>query len=474
MTEQDVLQVQDLVLRTPAGEIEQKQSAWRAALAAEYPGANERRQALIAELLAENAVDLRSVLADWRLKCHREHAPGETCVADASLAELAAGNLGLLRQWGRADLAEPAEAEIASIAASNLTKLARMTLRGEANTYWGNDYASHLRRAMRRGACLVTTNPVLVNTARKEEPQYWVQVRDDLRAAHPGFSPAELAYALTIQVVVGNARLLRPIWELSSGRLGYVSLQLSPECATDSEKMISEALWVYDQLAEALGGTPNTVFKVPGTAAGLDVAAELTSRGLGVNITVNFSLPQEIAFAAVIEKHSTAPVSFRTFMDGRLDDPVGDEMKEAGVSDWELVKQWCTTLVRQREYRLISKAPRAGGMGCAKAFPLPAAGRGPWNILRSIHREPEAGMFITIFPNRQEQFDEEPREINPEGMWDQAPEGYRDKLWKSKLFRQAYEPDGMRVEEFETFVPSVRTLTQFCSEYQDFLGWVNG
>lgn len=469
MTDESIEQLQDLILRTPSGEFEAKQMTWKKALVAEYPSAEEARQQEIAELLAENAVDMRSVLPEWSLKGRLGNG-GE--VSDETLAGLAEENLAQLKAWGRHDLVTQAEEKIEYTAASNLAKLTKMTLRGEANVYWGNDYAANLRQAMQRGACLVTTNPVLVNIARQEDPDYWTPVRDRLQAENPNFSATELAYAMTIQVVVANARLLRPIWELTDQRIGYVSLQLSPEQATDTEQMISEAKWVYQRLEQELSGRPNTVFKVPGTKAGIDVAGELTSCGMGVNITVNFSLPQQIAFAGVIEKNSTAPVSFRTHMDGRLDDPIGDELQEAGVSNSEEVKTWATTLIRQREYRLLCKEPQAGGLGFKKSLPLPASGRGVWNILRSIHSEPEVPLFITVFPNRQEEFDADPREIDPNGMWTEAPEGTLDKLWKSKLFRQAYQPDGMTVDEFDDFLPCVRTLTQFCEGYREFLAWV--
>ncbi|HEY3396711.1 MAG TPA: transaldolase family protein [Armatimonadota bacterium] len=466
--------LQDLILRTPSADFAARQQSWREELAAEYPAAAAERQDEIAELLAENAIDLRSVLADWRLKCWKNHPHSDSCVVlrEPELAAMSAANLALLHEWGRTDEALAAEAEITSLAESNLVRLTRMSFAGQTNVYWGNDYAAHLRPAMRRGAALVTTNPVLVNVARKEDPAHWTAVRDALRAKYPNYSPVELGYALTIQVVVANAKLLRPIWELTNEQYGYVSLQLSPECATDAEKMIAEATWVWEQLTAELGGKPNTVFKVPGTKAGLEVAAALTSRGIGVNVTVMFALAQQIAFAAVIEKNSTAPVSFRTQMDGRLDDPVGDEMQAAGVSDWEEVKKWCTTAIRQREYRLLSKDPLAGGLGCFKSYPLPAAGRGVWNILRSIHNEPEVPLYITIFPDRQAQFDEEPREIDPQGMWAPLPAGYLDKLNQSQLFRQAFEPDGLRPEEFESFLPSERTLAQFCASYREYLDWV--
>lgn len=432
---------------------------------------SEWRRSAPDDLVAENAVDMGSVLPDWNLTNRARH--GEKALSREALREAIDESLAFLRQRGREDLVASVEAELRALEASNLARLTRMTLSGEANTHWGNDYAAHLRRAMRKGACLVTTNPVLVNIARKENPDYWTPVRDRLREAHPHYSPAELAYAMTVQVVAANARLLRPIWELTGGKIGYVSLQLSPKKAHDAEAMVSEARWVYAQLSEQLGGTPNTVFKLPATRAGLDACCAVTAEGMGVNITVNFSLPQHIAFAGAIEAHSTAPVSFRTHMDGRLDDPVGEELAAAGVSDWAEVKTWCSTAIRQREYRMLCHKPQEGGLGLTKAHPLPASGRGPWNILRSVNNGPVT-IFVTVFPDKQAEFDAQPREIDPRGMWTPLPDGTLEKLLKSKLFRMAYEPDGMSVEEFDTYLPVVRTLEQFGQGYDEFVGWVAG
>ncbi len=473
MTEQTLSTLQKLMFQTPADKLVTELNALQADLAKEYPGACEERKAEIAETVKECAIDLQSGLVDWNLKCGR-FCSCDPCreVADDVLEGESKQCVAMLREWGLADLAAATEAEIAGIKASNLLKLTRMSLRGECNTYWGNDYASGLREAMRRGAAMVTTNPVLVNTARTEDPAYWTPVRDKLQQKYPNYSPVELAYALTIQVVVENAKLLRPIWELTDADMGYVSLQLSPKNATDAEQMIKEAKWVWGQLEQELGGVPNCVFKVPGTKAGIDVAGELTSCKMGVNVTVNFSLPQQIAFAGVIEKCSNTKVSYRTQMDGRVDDPVGDELKEY-VADWEEAKTWCTTAIRQREYRLLNFTPQRGGLGFTKSRPLPASGRGPWNILRSIHNEPEVPLWLTVFPNRQVEFDAEPRELDPNGMWTPLPAGTLDKLYKSKLFRQAYEPDGMTVDEFDTYLPVVKTLTQFNEGYDTFVKWVS-
>ncbi len=475
MTEETLNALQNFMFSTPCDRLSTELNAWQAELKKEFPGATDERQNEIAEGIKELAIDLQSGLADWALKCNVQHEHSEVCCStnEAVLEGESKQCVGMLRDWGRGDLADSAEAEIAKIKASNLLKLTRMSLFGPVNTYWGNDYASHLRDAMRRGAAMVTTNPVLVNVAREEEPEYWTPVRDRLLEAHPNYGPVDLAYALTIQVVVQNARLLRPIWELTDGEMGYVSLQLSPKNATDADQMIKEAKWVWGQLERELQGMPNCVFKVPGTKAGIDVAAEATRCGMGVNVTVNFSLPQQIAFAGAIEKNSTCKVSYRTQMDGRLDDPVGDELK-AFMPDWEEVKTWCTTAIRQREYRLLNFTPQRGGLGFTKSRPLPASGRGPWNILRSVHSEPEVPLWLTVFPNRQEEFDAEPREIDPNGMWTELPPGTLDKLHKSELFRKAYDPDGMTVDEFDSYLPVVKTLTQFNDSYDEFLAWVSG
>jgi len=313
-----------------------------------------------------------------------------------------------------------------------------------------------------------------VGVAAKENPAMWLPVRDRVRADNPSAGPVEITALMTIKVVVQNARLLRPIWEITDRKLGLVSLQLSPKEAFDEAVMIEGALAIYERLGQEIGGTPNTVFKVPGTKAGITVAGELTKRGIGVNVTVNYSLPQQIAFAGVIERNSTAPLSFRTQMDGRVDDPIGEELKEAGVADWEEVKTWATTAIRQREYRMLCMEPRDGGLGFTKSFCLGAAGRGPWNISRSVTDGP-ATLFLTIFPQRQVEFDAESREINPRAIWEPvAPEKLATLLHKSRLFRQAYEPDGMTPEEFDTFLPTQATLKQFSKAYDDFVAWCGG
>ena len=472
MNERTIRTLQSLMFEVEPQDYAEELEAVRKEQKALYAAGDEALQAEAAGLLAENAVDMQSYLADWHLKSTRRH-PG-TALSDAHLAAEVEKSYALLDEFGESERVAAAKAKAAGLKRSNLLKLARGADDGTHNTRWGNDYASGLRDAMQKGAILVTTNPVLVGVAAKENPAMWLPVRDRVRADNPKAGPVEIAALMTIKVVVQNARLLRPIWEMCDRKLGLVSLQLSPKEAFEEDVMVEGALKIYEALCGEIGGTPNTVFKVPGTKAGITVAGELTKRGIGVNVTVNYSLPQQIAFAGVIERNSTAPLSFRTQMDGRLDDPVGEELKAAGVSDWEEIKTWATTAIRQREYRLLCMTPQEGGLGFTKSFCLGAAGRGPWNISRSVTDGP-ATLFLTVFPQRQVEFDAEPREIDPRAIWEPvAPEKLSALLHHSKLFRQAYEPDGMTPEEFDTFLPTQQTLKQFSEAYDKFVAWCGG
>ncbi len=472
MTDQQVELLQDLMFKTVPGDLADAEESLRADMKKLHAKAGAAAKAEIAETLAESAIDLKSVLPQWNLLSKDRH--GDVALTQGELDAEFDKTVALLGEMGEDAAAQAAVDGAAEIKTSNLARICRKTLDGELNTHWGNDYASGLRKAMQKGAILVTTNPVLVDVARTEDPKYWTPVRDALRKElGADCDPVELAYAMTIQVVLKNAALLRPIYEITDGALGYVSLQLNPKEARKAGKMIAEANSVYEQLEAAIGARPNTVFKVPGTEAGITAAEELTAAGMGVNVTVNYSLPQQIAFAGAIEKNSTTKVCFRTQMDGRVDDPIGEELEAAGLADWEEVKKWATTAIRAREYKLLCNPPTEGGLGFTKSFPLAASGRGPWNILRGTGNGPVT-LFITVFPDKREEFDSQKRQIKTDGIWTPLPKGYLDKLYKSKIFRQSYEPDGMEPSEFISYVPSARTLKQFGDVYDEFVAWCTG
>jgi transaldolase len=339
-----------------------------------------------------------------------------------------------------------------------------MTDNRQINTRWGNDSAVGLTRAIRRGAVLATTNPVMVNSVRKEEPETWDKVKTDLWRRHPDFAPEQIASYMTMEVVRRNCRELRPIFNATDGKYGYVCLQISPKNATDAEKMAEEVELLHEELTEKLQGIPNTAFKVPGTKAGLEAAGRLTSQGIPVTITASASFAQHSAFAEVIER-GNAKVSFLVLMNGRLDDPVKDELSKLGLPDAEEISRWASTAVIRKSYDILFKKKKY-----KKSTLLAASLRGPWNVEGSI-TDGESQIIITAFPDKAKIYDSEERSIASH-IEEKIPDEVMEKLLRSTVFRQAYDIDKMAPDDFDSFYPVSATLDQFKKNYEEFLEYI--
>ena len=306
----------------------------RDSLEAGLQGADEQDKARLCTLLAEITIDLGSYLPRWRL-LGAASSELDQAMIDAEVE----ANCAALRRMDAPRQAERVRAEISGIQASNFVTLSRLSDTGRVHTRWGNDSAVGLTHALRRGAVLVTTNPVMINDVRKKDPGTWGKVKRETWAAHPGATPAQIASFMTMEVVLRNCREMRPIYEATDGRYGYVCLQINPKNCTDSTEMAEEAEMLYAELSRELNGTPNTSFKVPGTLAGLKTAERLTARGISVTITASASVSQILRFGEVIEK-GRAPISHLVMMTGRFDDPVREELIRKGVQNAEEASRW--------------------------------------------------------------------------------------------------------------------------------------
>ena len=126
-----------------------------------------------------------------------------------------------------------------------------------------------------------TSNPTIFAKAITGSDAY----DDDLRAlaARGVRDPQELFFALALEDVRRAADVLRPVYESSGGTDGFVSFEVTPDLADDSERTIEQALRLRGRLDR-----PNTMIKVPATAAGPAAIEELTARGVNVNVTLLF------------------------------------------------------------------------------------------------------------------------------------------------------------------------------------------
>jgi transaldolase len=128
-----------------------------------------------------------------------------------------------------------------------------------------------------------TSNPTIFAKAIIGSDRYDEQLRAAVAAGMR--DPQELFFELALDDVRRAADLLRPTYDESERRDGFVSFECTPDLADDSEATVEQALELWDRLAR-----PNVMIKVPATEAGVPAIEELTARGVNVNVTLLFSV----------------------------------------------------------------------------------------------------------------------------------------------------------------------------------------
>jgi transaldolase/glucose-6-phosphate isomerase len=139
----------------------------------------------------------------------------------------------------------------------------------------------------------VTSNPAIFEKAIGDSGDYDAEI-EAFVAKNDG-DPARVFEHLAIQDIQAAADLLRPVYDSAHGHDGFVSLEVSPYKAGDTEATIAEAHALWRAVDR-----PNLMIKVPGTDAGVPAIQALIAEGINVNVTLLFSLA---AYEAVAEAH---------------------------------------------------------------------------------------------------------------------------------------------------------------------------
>jgi len=137
-----------------------------------------------------------------------------------------------------------------------------------------------------RGLKGLTSNPSIFNQVISRTDDYDPLIQ---KLAAAGKSTFEIYDELTTGDIRDAADLFAPVYQESARLDGYVSLEINPELANDTEASIREG----KRLAAKVG-RPNLMIKVPATPAGFPVVAELLAAGINVNVTLIFSLDQYV------------------------------------------------------------------------------------------------------------------------------------------------------------------------------------
>jgi transaldolase len=195
-----------------------------------------------------------------------------------------------------------------------------------------------LRLIQNDGVGGVTSNPSIFEKAIAESHDYDVAIRD---LASQGKTTEEIYRILTVEDIQHTADILRPTYDRLKGADGYVSLEVSPKLANDTDKTIEEARILWKAV-----NRPNVMIKVPGTEAGIPAIRQLISEGININITLLFGLPryrqvieaylagQELRLKRKEQLRNTASVA--SFFLSRIDvliDPVLEKKAQTASSD---------------------------------------------------------------------------------------------------------------------------------------------
>jgi transaldolase len=181
----------------------------------------------------------------------------------------------------------------------------------------------------------VTSNPTIFEKAISAGDAYDEQLREELEAEH---DPKELFLRLAVRDVQDACDVLRSAWDEGGGQDGYVSLEVDPTLAYDTEGTIAEAARLHELVDRA-----NLFVKIPATEPGLPAIEEMIARGKSINVTLIFSLERyaEVAEAYIrgLERHVEAGgdpsvvASVASFFVSRVDTEADRRLEETGAAE---------------------------------------------------------------------------------------------------------------------------------------------
>ncbi len=179
----------------------------------------------------------------------------------------------------------------------------------------------------------VTSNPSIFKAAITGSDSYDADI-DAFLEAHPAASTEALYEALAIKDIQLAADILAPVYTASMGSDGFVSLEVSPHLAHDSEGTETEAHRLWKAVDR-----PNLMIKVPATAAGIPAIENLIAAGINVNATLMFSLADYEAVATAylrgLERRDdpSGVASVASFFVSRVDSKVDAALEAIGSEE---------------------------------------------------------------------------------------------------------------------------------------------
>jgi transaldolase len=314
------------------------------------------------------------------------------------------------------------------------------------------------------GAVGATCNPVIALAALRSDVARWRARITELAQVRPTATEDQLGWQLVEELSIAAAAQLEPVFHEHGGRNGRLSIQTDPRLFRDADALVAQAEYFC-------GLAPNIIVKIPATAAGIVAIEEATYRGVSVNATVSFTVPQAVVVGEAVERglrrretegldvSSMGPVC--TIMVGRLDDWMKVAAEKAGATIDPGFFEWAGVAAFKRAYEIyLERGFRARLLSAA--------------FRNHMHWSQLIGGDVVISPPFAWQ-----QRLNASGIEPlpriEEPVAARivDALYAQVPdFRRAYEPDGLTIEEFEDFGATRRTLRQFLAAVGDLDAFV--
>ncbi|QJC21098.1 transaldolase family protein [Arcanobacterium buesumense] len=315
-----------------------------------------------------------------------------------------------------------------------------------------------LRTSISYGGVGATCNPVIAYTTIAKHPEIWTDRIRKIAADHPTWGESQIGWQAVMDMSVEAAKLLEPTFEKTNGHDGRLSVQTDPRLHRDAHALADQAE-LFHNLAK------NIIVKIPATKTGIEAIEVATERGVSINVTVSFSVPQAVEAAAAIQRglekreaagHDVSQMSpVVTIMVGRLDDWLKHVVKRDKIFLDPSALEWAGVAAVKRAYKIFNERGY-------RARVLVAAFR---NVLQ--WSEFQGGDLVVSPPFSWQKLINDSDYEPVEKMSQEVAEHYLTQLRRIPDFNRAYEPDGMSLEEFETFGPTVRTLRQFLNADND-------
>ena len=324
-----------------------------------------------------------------------------------------------------------------------------------------NDSAdpAELTAALTWGCVGATCNPVIAHNTIKKHPDVWVPRIREIAERRPNAGESEIGWQAVKDMTVEAAKLLEPAFEEYAGRNGRISVQTDPRLHRDKDALVAQAL-EFSALAK------NIIVKIPATKTGIEAMEEATYRGVSVNATVSFTVPQAIAVGEAIERglvqreaealdvSAMGPVV--TIMGGRLDDWLKKVVARDAITIDPGYLEWAGVAALKRGYHVFQERGFRSRI-------LSAAFRNhmQWSEL--------VGGDLVVSPPFSWQQKFNTSGIDPISRIDMPVDPKIIDALSTKVpdFNRAYEPDGMTVEEFEDFGSCRLTMRQFLAADAD-------